>query len=134
MQAVFDVHPKGFTLVVGGDGRYFSSDAIQLVIGIAAANDVIKLTIGTDGIFSTPTASNMIRKCKANGGILLTASRNHGELNDDLGIKHDVSNRGLAPENVTNKSFEKTKTISEYKVIHDKAVRVPVCSYDLCPG
>ena len=130
MQAIFDIQPKGFTLVVGGDGRCFSSGAIQLIIGIAAVNDVTKRIIGTNGIFSTPAASDVIRKYRADGGILLTASRNPGELNDDLGIKYNISNHGLALENVTNKIFETTKTISEYKVIHDKAVRVPMCNHD----
>jgi hypothetical protein len=124
-QAIFDIQPKGSTLVVGGDGRCFSSDAIQLVIGIAAANDVTKLIVGTDGIFSTPAASDVIRKYKADGGILLTASRNPGELNEDLGIKYNVSNGGLAPENITNKIFEKTKTISEYQGFSDGHESIP---------
>jgi phosphoglucomutase len=124
VQAIFDsIQPKGFTLVVGGDGRYFSPEAIQLIIGIAAANEVTKLIIGADGILSTPAASNVIRKYKADGGILLTASHNPGGPNNDFGIKYNVSNGGPAPESVTNKIFEKTKTISEYKVIHDKPVR-----------
>lgn len=128
MQAILDsIQPKGFTLVIGGDGRYFSPEAIQIIIQIAAANDVAKLIIGADGILSTPAASNVIRKYKADGGILLTASHNPGGPNNDFGIKYNVSNGGPAPENVTNKIFEKTKTISEYKVIELK----PVCPF-LC--
>ena len=111
--------------MIGGDGRYFSPEAIQIIIQIAAANDVAKLIIGADGILSTPAASNVIRKYKADGGILLTASHNPGGPNNDFGIKYNVSNGGPAPENVTNKIFEKTKTISEYKVIELK----PVCTF-----
>lgn len=33
------------TLVVGGDGRFFMKDAIQLIIQIAAANGVSLLTV-----------------------------------------------------------------------------------------
>lgn len=118
VQAILDsIQPKGFTLVIGGDGRYFSPEAVQIIIKIAAANDVAKLIIGADGILSTPAASNVIRKYKADGGILLTASHNPGGPNNDFGIKYNVSNGGPAPENVTNKIFEKTKTITEYKVL-----------------
>ena len=59
----------------------------------------------------------MIRKYKATGGILLTASHNPGGPNADFGIKYNVSNGGPAPENITNQIYEKTKTISSYKVL-----------------
>jgi phosphoglucomutase len=36
------------------------------------------LIIGKNGILSTPAGSNLIRKRKADGGILLTASHNPG--------------------------------------------------------
>ena len=109
--------------MIGGDGRYFSPEAVQIIIEIAAANDVAKLIIGADGILSTPAASNIIRKYKADGGILLTASHNPGGPNNDFGIKYNVANGGPAPESVTNKIFEKTKTITEYKVLKLGTVR-----------
>lgn len=44
IQATLDAIPadqrKGCTLVVGGDGRFFMKDAIQLIVKIAAANEV----------------------------------------------------------------------------------------------
>lgn len=75
---------------------------------------------------STPAASNIIRKYKATGGILLTASHNPGGPNADFGIKYNVSNGGPAPENVTNQIYEKTKTIKSYKVIEATPVSVPI--------
>jgi phosphoglucomutase len=51
---------------------------IQLIAKIGAAYGVKKLLIGQDGILSTPAASHLIRKRKATGGILLTASHNPG--------------------------------------------------------
>ncbi|KAH9931560.1 phosphoglucomutase [Fomitopsis serialis] len=105
------------TLVVGGDGRFFSPETAQLILKIGAANGVAKFIIGKDVILSTPAASNAIRKYKANGGILLTASHNPGGPNNDFGIKYNVSNGGPAPENVTNKIYEKSKTISSYKLL-----------------
>ncbi|CAJ0634613.1 11857_t:CDS:10 [Entrophospora sp. SA101] len=115
IQAILDAMPspgaKGSTLVVGGDGRYYSEEAIQIIIKIAAGNEVGKLIIGQNGILSTPACSNIIRKRKADGGILLTASHNPGD--NDFGIKFNVSNGGPAPENITNLIYERTKSISQ---------------------
>ncbi|KAI0703224.1 phosphoglucomutase [Earliella scabrosa] len=118
IQAIFDsIDPKGKTLVIGGDGRYFSPETVQTILKIGSANGIAKFIIGQDAILSTPAASNIIRKYKADGGILLTASHNPGGPDADFGIKYNVSNGGPAPEGVTNKIYEKTKTISSYKVI-----------------
>ncbi|QRW07158.1 phosphoglucomutase/phosphomannomutase, alpha/beta/alpha domain protein [Ceratobasidium sp. AG-Ba] len=121
VQAILDAMPApgaaGSTLVVGGDGRYHSKPTVQSILKIAAANNVKKLIIGQDAILSTPAASNIIRKYKADGGILLTASHNPGGPDNDFGIKYNISNGGPAPENITNKIFEVTKTIQAYKVL-----------------
>ncbi|KAJ1649571.1 hypothetical protein IWQ61_009388 [Dispira simplex] len=108
------VVPEGATLVVGGDGRYYLQDAIQIIIKIAAANKVGKLIIGQNGLLSTPAASNLIIRRKADGGILLTASHNPGGPTKDFGIKYNCRNGGPAPEAVTNRIYEDTKTLSEY--------------------
>ncbi|KAG9464229.1 hypothetical protein GDO78_020280, partial [Eleutherodactylus coqui] len=83
-------------LVVGGDGRYYMKEAIQLIIQIAAANGIGRLVIGQNGILSTPAVSCVIRKIKAIGGIILTASHNPGGPNGDFGIKFNTSNGGPA--------------------------------------
>lgn len=43
----------------------------------------------------------------------------------DFGIKYNVSNGGPAPESVTDKIYEITKTISSYKVVNLPEVRFP---------
>lgn len=103
--------------MIGGDGRYFSVPATKIILRIAGANGVSRLIIGQNSILSTPAASNIIRKYKATGGILLTASHNPGGPDADFGIKYNISNGGPAPENITNKIYEITKTISAYKVL-----------------
>lgn len=105
-------------MVIGGDGRYFSPETVQTILKIGSANGVDKFIVGKDSILSTPAASNIIRKYKAYGGILLTASHNPGGPDNDFGIKYNVSNGGPAPESVTNKIYEKTKTIKKYKIIN----------------
>ena len=47
----------------------------------------------------------------------MTASHNPGGPDNDFGIKYNVSNGGPAPESVTDKIYEGTKTISSYKAL-----------------
>ena len=68
----------GSFLVIGGDGRFWNPEVMQMIVKIGAAYGVKKLVFGHNGIMSTPAASHIIRKLKATGGILLTASHNPG--------------------------------------------------------
>ena len=77
----------GKVLVIGGDGRFFNDKAIQVIIKMAVAHGAKKLVIGKGGLFSTPAASNVIRKLSAFGGIVLSASHNPGGEEGDFGIK-----------------------------------------------
>nr|XP_023015182.1 phosphoglucomutase [Leptinotarsa decemlineata] len=106
---------KGSTLIVGGDGRYFSKQAINIIIRIASANGVAKLVIGQLGILSTPAVSSLIRNHKVLGGIVLTASHNPGGIRNDFGIKYNIENGGPAPDHVSDAIYDHTKKISEYK-------------------
>lgn len=54
-----------------------------------------RLIIGHHGIMSTPAISCMIRKYKAIGGIILTASHNPGGPDGDFGIKFNTANGGM---------------------------------------
>ncbi|KAI0016413.1 phosphoglucomutase 2 [Xylariomycetidae sp. FL0641] len=107
---------EGSFLVIGGDGRFWNPEVIQTIAKIGAAYGVKKLLIGQNGILSTPAASHVIRKRKATGGILLTASHNPGGPNEDFGIKYNLANGGPAPESVTNKIYEASKNLTSYKM------------------
>ena len=107
---------QGKSLVLGGDGRYYNRQAIQIIIKIAAANGFGELLIGQGGLLSTPAVSNIIRKYQAFGGIVLSASHNPGGPKEDFGIKYNVNNGGPAPEKFTDALFQNSKTISEYKI------------------
>ena len=65
-------------MVIGGDGRFWNPEVVQLIAKIGAAYGVKKVIVGHNGILSTPAASHVIRQRKATGGILLTASHNPG--------------------------------------------------------
>jgi phosphoglucomutase len=118
VQAIFDSLPgnKGKSLVLGGDGRYFNREAIQIIIKIAAANGFSQLIIGQGGLLSTPAASHIIRKYQAFGGLILSASHNPGGPDEDFGIKYNVSNGGPAPEKFTDALYLRSKKITEYQI------------------
>jgi len=119
VQSVFDAvgDVSGATLVVGGDGRYYNREAIQVILKMAAANGFGKVLVGQGGILSTPAASCVIRKHKAYGGLILSASHNPAGPDEDFGIKYNTANGGPAPEAVTEAIFTYTRQISEYKIL-----------------
>jgi len=118
VQSIFDALEgyEGKTLVLGGDGRFYNREVIQKVLAIAAANGFGKVMVGQGGILSTPAASAVIRKYKAFGGIILSASHNPGGPKEDFGIKYNAGNGGPAPEKITDAIFAKSKAIEEYRI------------------
>ncbi|MCK5725319.1 MAG: alpha-D-glucose phosphate-specific phosphoglucomutase [Thiotrichaceae bacterium] len=116
------------TLVLGGDGRYFNPEAIQIILKMAAANGVKKILLGKNGILSTPAASTIIRKYQTLGGILLTASHNPGGPNGDFGVKYNISNGGPAPESLTDKIFAESQQISQYFIDDGHDIDMTQCN------
>jgi len=91
VQSAFDAIKESGTnvsegsLVIGGDGRYFNPEAIQIIIQMGVANGVKRFWIGQNGLLSTPAVSAIIRERgprwqKAFGAFILTASHNPGEF------------------------------------------------------
>lgn len=119
LQSIFntigDLH--GHTYVVGGDGRYYNDVAIQKLIKMAAANGVAKLIIGQNGFLSTPASSHILLKNKTNGGFVLSASHNPGGINADFGIKFANETGGQIPTSFSDKIFENSKKITNYKIM-----------------
>jgi len=128
IQSIFDSLEgyEGETLVIGGDGRYYNREVIQKTIKMAAANGFGRVLVGRGGILSTPAASNIIRKYKAFGGIVLSASHNPGGPTEDFGIKYNVGNGGPAPEKVTDAIFARTQTIDSYRIADAPDVNLDV--------
>ncbi|PID50439.1 MAG: alpha-D-glucose phosphate-specific phosphoglucomutase [Proteobacteria bacterium] len=124
VQAIFNTLPdhEGSTLILGGDGRYFNREAIQIILRMAAANGVGRILVGQGGILSTPAASHLIRKHQALGGIILSASHNPGGPEGDFGIKFNISNGGPAPESFTTALYENSKTVEEYRTLGIKPI------------
>jgi len=123
VQSIFDVLKAsgepltGKTLVVGGDGRFYNREALQIILKIAAANGASRALVGQQGLLSTPAASCVIRKHRALGGIILSASHNPGGPAADFGIKYNTGNGGPAPESITEAIFQRSRTIGQYFIL-----------------
>ena len=126
VQSVFDcvAAPPGSTLALGGDGRYYNREAIQVILRMAAANGMARVLVGQGGILSTPAASCVIRKYKCLGGIILSASHNPGGPAGDFGIKYNTGNGGPAPEKITDAIYARSCELSSYRIL--EAPDVPI--------
>lgn len=118
VQSIFNVATelKGGLLILGGDGRFYNQQAIQIILKIAAANGVNHVMVGENGLLSTPAVSCLIRKYKATGGIILSASHNPGGPDGDFGIKYNIANGGPAPTSFTDAVFEISKNLTQYQI------------------
>ena len=102
------------SLLVGGDGRFFCPETVQIIIKLAAAKHVKSIYVAKDCILSTPAASHLIRTLSLSGGFLLTASHNPGGAENDFGIKYNCENGGPAPEKLTNEIYRISKSQTSY--------------------
>ena len=129
IQAVFDVVERdtGSALVIGGDGRYHNRTVIQQAIRMAAANGYAQVLVGRGGILSTPAASNVIRRYKASGGLILSASHNPGGPDEDFGIKYNIANGGPAPEGVTEAIYARTQVIDRWLAVDADDIDLDTC-------
>lgn len=119
VQSIFDCleSPDSATLILGGDGRFYNREAIQIILRIAAGNKVKRVIVGHSGLFSTPAVSLQIRKHNATGGIILSASHNPGGPEGDFGIKFNTDKGGPAPECFTESIYARTQQIERYYTV-----------------
>lgn len=117
VQSVVDALPAASRnrLILGGDGRFYNREAIQIILEILVANGIREVWVGEGGILSTPAVSNLIRQSSADGGIVLSASHNPGGPDEDFGIKFNNASGAPAPENLTQKIFDNTRAISRWQ-------------------
>lgn len=110
------------TLIVAGDGRYFNSEAIQIICRVLAGNGVSNIWIPKGGIMSTPAVSAAIRRReggKAEGAIVLTASHNPGGPGEDFGIKYNEGFGQPAGEQFTEALYEKSLKLKAFKTVEN---------------
>lgn len=126
VQAIFNSLEDfaGKTLVLGGDGRYYNRHAVQVILRMAAANRFGKVMVGRGGLLSTPAVSCVIRKYRAYGGIVLSASHNPAGEHGDFGIKYNIGNGGPAPETTTEAIYSESKRIERYLTVENHDIDV----------
>jgi phosphoglucomutase len=119
VQSIFDALPpdQKDSLLIGGDGRFYNREAIQIILRMAIANGFKSVLIGKSGFVSTPAASLLIRKYKLDGGVVLSASHNPGGPDGDFGVKFNINNGGPAPESFTNAVYAISKSLTRYLII-----------------
>jgi len=133
VSAIFDTL-KDITsaaLIVGGDGRYYNKEAINVVLGEAAARHVPKVIMPCGGMASTPAVSlmirnrNLVRGEKIFAGFILTASHNPAGPKADFGFKVNQPNGGPALKEITDAIYARSKTVTSYDIVEwDSAVDI----------
>ena len=63
---------------------------------------------------------------KLYGGFVLSASHNPGGIDGDFGIKYANQSGGQAPSQVSDKIYQNSKTIREYKIFDSEILICPV--------
>jgi len=118
IQALFEVAapPQGATLIVGGDGRFFSDQAAAIVIRMAAAHGFGRVLVGQGGLLSTPAASHLVRLHKAFGAVILSASHNPGGPDGDFGVKFNGASGGPAPASLTDAVRDRAAALRRYSL------------------
>ncbi|MDH7972893.1 alpha-D-glucose phosphate-specific phosphoglucomutase [Sphingomonas sp. AR_OL41] len=116
IQSVFDVIApcKARVLVLGGDGRFYSTEVIQLVIGMAAANGFARVVVGQGGILSSPAASQLIRARHALGGLILSAGHHSADPEGDLSMRFNGADGAPAGQGVTDAIYARSLVIDRY--------------------
>ena len=135
IQALFDVASlsESDTLILGGDGRFFNREALQVIVRMAAANGITKIIAGRDGLLSTPAASHLIR-LRGDGGIILSASHNPGGPDGDFGVKYNTKNGGPAPESFTTAVAERAASNTSYRIADLPEVHLDTVGSQKLPG
>ena len=126
VQSIFDCLTdfEGKTLIIGGDGRYYNTKAIQTIIKMAIANQFGHIVIGQDGLLSTPAVSHLIQKRKAFGAIILTASHNPGGKEGDFGIKYNISTGAPAPAGLADAFSKRCRQIDRYWMVQSEDIDI----------
>ncbi|CAH1391850.1 unnamed protein product [Nezara viridula] len=106
------------TWIVGGDGRYYFKPAFFRVIATMAGLQVGQIVTAKDGILTSPAMCLLVRKMKATGGILLSASCMPAGIDGYFGIKYFVEDGSVASEPLL-------------KAIRDIAKKLETVSYAL---
>lgn len=115
---------KGKSLCSVATGRFHNREAIQTILAITAANGIQRVIVGKGGILSTRAISGIIRKRRAWGGIVLSASHNPAGPGGDFGVKFNTANGGPAPEGITQAIYAASRRILRHHIVRGGGVDI----------
>jgi phosphoglucomutase len=127
------MHSTYCSIIVAGDGRYYNTEAMQIICRVLAANGVADIWIPATGIMSTPAVSAAIRERlsgQCQGGIILTASHNPGGPGEDFGIKYNLAYGQPAGEDFTD-DVSSCVVCSQIES-NDSVSKPTVCAASIC--
>jgi phosphoglucomutase len=104
--------------VIGGDGRYFNREVVQIVLRMASANGFAPRRGGAGG-HALPRPPP--RSSSAPGQPWAASSSRPptipGGPTEDFGIKYNTGNGGPAPERITEAIYARSREITEYRIL-----------------
>ena len=102
--------------MLGGDGRFFNREAIQIVVKIAAANGFGRI-VDRQGRHPVDPgrlgAHPPYRRLRRDHPV---GEPQPGGPEGDFGVKYNIGAGGPAPEKITDAIFARSKTIDAYKI------------------
>lgn len=103
-------------VLVCGDGREYSEEALGILCSVLAGNGVKELLVAP-GPTTTPAASAAVRRLRLDGAVLMTASHNPGGIDGDFGIKFNTGPDGApAREPLTEAVYSASLGLQELRV------------------
>uniref|UniRef100_A0A8D1W9T1 Phosphoglucomutase-1 n=1 Tax=Sus scrofa TaxID=9823 RepID=A0A8D1W9T1_PIG len=113
ISTVEPAHRQEATLVVGGDGRFYMKEAIQLIVRIAAANGVGRVKLGQNGVQATVKKTSLGRTITSISAYRLVAMNNPTGSKGDWEVQYNISNGSPDPRAVEVRIYQLNKLISQ---------------------
>lgn len=104
------------TFFLGGDGRYYSKEAILRLLYTCIGFGNVALIVAKDGLASVPAASLAIRHYSCEGGILCSVNKKAAGKEESFGIQYLLGNGGPMRDIFLVRFRNQLDKMTEYRV------------------